>query len=48
MRETPPTGGQSTVEVPASSTAKANIIFFLFLLATEGVRPVWHGAKQPK
>lgn len=47
MRRTPPTGGQSTAEVPAFSTAKANM-FFLFLLSTEGMRPVWHGVKQTK
>lgn len=47
MRETLPRAGQSTAEVRALSTAKANM-FFLFLLATEGVRPVWHGAKQTK
>lgn len=47
MRETLPTTGESTTEVPALSTAKGNI-FFLFLLATEGVRPVWRGAEQTK
>lgn len=28
--------------------SKGKYYIFLFVFATEGVRPVWHGAKQPK
>lgn len=50
MREAPPTSGQSAAEAVAQalSTAKVHFIFFLFLLATEQVRPAWRCAKCPE